>query len=99
MHCKLSGLVTEAAPGWRADHLQPWVAHVLQCFGVQRVLWGSDWPVLNLAADYRRWVRASSALLEHLDSAARAAIFGANACRFYRLEQHPSTTFNRPGTT
>lgn len=85
VHCKLSGLVTEAAPDWRIEQLQPYVAHVLECFGPERVLWGSDWPVLNLAADYGRWLQASRALLGHLDDGQRAAIFGANAARFYRL--------------
>lgn len=86
VHCKLSGLVTEAAPEWRTRDLQPWVAHVLECFGPERILWGSDWPVLNLAGDYARWVVASRELLAHLDREARAAIYGGNAIRFYRLK-------------
>jgi L-fuconolactonase len=90
VHCKLSGLVTEAAPGWRTRDLQPWVAHVLECFGPHRILWGSDWPVLNLAADYARWVFSSRELLAHLDSEQRAAVFGGNACRFYRIEPNPN---------
>jgi L-fuconolactonase len=83
--CKLSGLVTEAGPGWQARDLQPWIAHVLRCFGPQRILWGSDWPVLNLAADYAGWIQTCRAMLDHLDGAERAAIFGGNACRVYRL--------------
>jgi L-fuconolactonase len=86
VYCKLSGLATQAAPRWQAQDLQPWIAHVLQCFGPQRVLWGSDWPVLNLAADYTSWIRTCRHLLAYLDSAERAAIFGGNACRFYRLK-------------
>jgi L-fuconolactonase len=83
--CKLSGLVTEAAADWRIDDLRPWVNEVLERFGPERILWGSDWPVLNLAADYARWIATSRALLAHLDDAARAAIFGGNARRFYGL--------------
>jgi L-fuconolactonase len=47
--CKLSGLLTEAVPDWTADDLRPYAEHVLACFGPDRVLWGSDWPVVNLA--------------------------------------------------
>lgn len=85
--CKLSGLVTEAGPGWQPAHLQACVADVLAWFGAGRLLWGSDWPVLNLAADYGRWLALCEAMLADLDldPAARAAVFGLNACRFYRL--------------
>jgi L-fuconolactonase len=83
--CKLSGLATEAAPNWQLGDLQPCVAGLLEWFGPERLLWGSDWPVLNLAADYGRWLAACEAMLAHLDHDARAAIFGLNACRFYRL--------------
>ena len=83
--CKLSGLVTEAAPGWALQDLQPCVANLLAWFGPHRLLWGSDWPVLNLAANYGRWLAACEAWLAHLDIEARAAVFGLNACRIYRL--------------
>ncbi|WP_338760209.1 amidohydrolase family protein [Massilia sp. METH4] len=85
VHCKLSGVVTEAGPDWTVERLRPCVAHVLEVFGSARVLWGSDWPVLELAADYRRWAAASEALLAHMDEAGRQAVFGANAGRFYRI--------------
>lgn len=85
VHCKLSGLVTEAREDWQLEDLRPWVAHVLDCFGPQRILWGSDWPVLNLAADYARWLDASASLLADLAEAERAAVLGANACRLYGL--------------
>lgn len=85
VHCKLSGLVTEAPQDWQLADLQPWVAHVLACFGAQRILWGSDWPVLNLATDYGRWLAVTRTLLAEVDSAGQAAIFGGNARRFYRL--------------
>ena len=60
--CKLSGLVTEAATDWRVADLQPYVAHLLDVFGPQRLMWGSDWPVVNLAGGYRRWRDADVAL-------------------------------------
>jgi L-fuconolactonase len=83
--CKLSGLATEAGPGWQVNDVQPVVADLLAWFGPRRLLWGSDWPVLNLAADYQGWLAACEAWLAHLDHDERSAIFGLNACRFYRL--------------
>jgi L-fuconolactonase len=84
--CKLSGLVTEAGRGWNVDALRPYVAHALNCFGSQRLIWGSDWPVLTLAASYIEWIEASEALLAELTHAERDAIYGGNARRFYELD-------------
>jgi len=81
--CKLSGLVTEAGPDWQLGDLRPAVDHVLKCFGPQRLLWGSDWPVLNLAGDYEQWLKASETLLADLSADDKAAIFGGNAARIY----------------
>jgi L-fuconolactonase len=84
--CKLSGLVTEAGPGWDVERLRPYVAHLFASFGPQRLIWGSDWPVLNLAADYAGWIAACGSLLDHLGEPDRQAIFGLNARRFYRID-------------
>lgn len=81
--CKLSGLVTEAGPGWSVATLQPVVAHLLATFGPGRLLWGSDWPVVTLQAGYDEWLAATDALLGALDEADRAAIMGGNAQRIY----------------
>lgn len=81
--CKLSGLVTEAGPGWTPDALRRYVDHLTACFGPQRLLWGSDWPVVNLAGGYARWIAATEALLAPLSEMERAAIMGGNARRFY----------------
>ncbi len=83
--CKLSGLATEAGPAWNADTLRRHVDHLLACFGPQRLLWGSDWPVVNLAGGYARWVAATEMLLEQLALAEREAVMGGNAERFYGL--------------
>lgn len=83
VHCKLSGMVTEASTDWSVDDLQPYVAHVLSVFGAQRVIWGSDWPVVDLAGGYGAWLSASETLLAHLGQQDRNDIFGLNACRFY----------------
>ena len=83
--CKLSGLVTESGPEWAVDTLRRYVDHLIACFGAQRLLWGSDWPVVNLAGGYARWLAATEALLAPLSDTERAAIMGGNARRFYRL--------------
>lgn len=83
VHCKLSGMVTEAKPDWNVDDLRPYVSHVLEVFGAQRVIWGSDWPVVDLAGGYGAWLAASESLLAHLGQQDRNDIFGLNACRFY----------------
>ena len=84
--CKLSGLVTEAGADWDVDRLRPYVDHLLACFGPRRLIWGSDWPVLDLAADYARWLAACASLLDGLPEADRNAVFGLNALRFYRID-------------
>ena len=81
--CKLSGLATEAAPDWRAADLAPYAAAALDAFGPRRVLWGSDWPVVELAGGYGRWWAATGALLADLVEADRAAVLGATAKRVY----------------
>jgi L-fuconolactonase len=85
--CKLSGLVTEAGAGWDVERLRPYVDHLVASFGPQRLIWGSDWPVLNLASDYAGWIAASLSLLDGLDEAERQAVMGLNARRFYRIGQ------------
>jgi L-fuconolactonase len=83
--CKLSGLVTEAGPGWTVERLRPYVDHLLHCFGPGRLIWGSDWPVVDLAGGYLAWWRATTTLLASLSAAERTAVLGVNAARFYRL--------------
>ncbi|MBN3752508.1 amidohydrolase family protein [Paraburkholderia sp. Tr-20389] len=85
VHCKLSGLATEAAQGWTEATLRPYVDHLLAAFGPKRLMWGSDWPVLNLNGDYLLWHSIATLLLSSLADAERDAIFGGNAAAFYRL--------------
>ncbi len=83
--CKLSGLVTEARPGWNSSDLQRYVDHLLDCFGSGRIVWGSDWPVMLLNADYASWLAAAKQFVNLLPDADQRAIFGGNAVRFYGL--------------
>lgn len=81
--CKLSGLLTEAAPGQGADALAPYVTHLVEIFGPSRLMWGSDWPVLGLACDYAQWLEMARTLSGVSDGAARAALFSGTARAFY----------------
>lgn len=84
-YCKLSGLVTEAKPNWTVDDLRPYVDHLLETFGPDRLIWGSDWPVCLLASDYKRWVETTEELLSDLSTEEQNAILGGNAIRAYKL--------------
>jgi L-fuconolactonase len=86
VHCKLSGLASEAADDWTVDTLRPYVDHLLACFGAERIMWGSDWPVVEAAGGYRRWVATTRALIARQSESERAAIWGGTARRFYGLE-------------
>lgn len=87
LSCKLSGLATEASPGWRSRNLRPYSDALLAAFGPNHIMWGSDWPVVELAGGYRRWCAATEELLEGLTEGAREAILGRTAARVYRLPQ------------
>lgn len=84
--CKISGLVTEANHArWTMEDLAPYVEHVLDVFGEERVMFGGDWPVALLASSYRRWVDTLDALTAQLSENARRKLWGENAVRIYRL--------------
>ncbi len=86
VHCKLSGLWTEAGADISAEAIRPYAAHLLAVFGVERLMWGSDWPVVELAGSYADWFEQAKLLLADLGEADRVKIFGGNAARFYRLD-------------
>lgn len=85
VHCKLSGLVTEAGANWSVDDLRPYADHLLDCFGAGRLMWGSDWPVVELGGGYARWRGATLELLAHLPQDERDGVLGGTARRFYAL--------------
>ena len=84
--CKLSGLVTEAAADWTIDDLKPYADHVLDAFGPDRVMWGSDWPVCRLRAEYGVWRDAAETLTDGLSAAEKDRVFGGTAADFYGLD-------------
>ncbi len=84
--CKVSGLVTEADwSSWTAADLQPFVDHVIDVFGPERLMFGSDWPVCLLAATYAQVVGTAGTILEGLSDGELAAVMGTNATRIYGL--------------
>jgi L-fuconolactonase len=84
--CKLSGMVTEADwTSWTVEQLRPYAETVLDAFGADRVLFGSDWPVCTLAAGYDAVVRTAEQLAAALGPREREAVFGGTARTAYRL--------------
>lgn len=85
LFCKLSGLINEAGPDWTVATLKPYVERIIDAFGPERVLWGSDWPVINAVATYDAWVAASGELLEGYSKPELAWMHGDTARHVYRL--------------
>jgi len=84
--CKLSGLVTEMSPGQDRQDAAPIADHLLAAFGPDRLMWGSDWPVAELAGGYRSWLDWTLRWLDNGRSNLRDAILAHNARAFYRLD-------------
>lgn len=83
---KLSGLVTEANPDWTPEDLAPYSSHLLETFGPDRMMFGSDWPVCLLAATYDEVLLAAEDLTSQLSADEQAEIFGGTAERCYGLK-------------
>lgn len=90
--CKVSGLATQAVPGWGADTLKPYVAVLLEAFGPGRLMWGSDWPVLHQAyiatpgiVPYESWHQIATSLLRGVRGDQHDQIFGGTAAAFYGI--------------
>ncbi|MFZ3331766.1 MAG: amidohydrolase family protein, partial [Candidatus Acidiferrales bacterium] len=92
-YCKLSGMVTEADNDrWDMEQLRPYADHVMEVFGTERVMFGSDWPVCLLAASYEQVLSTTRSLVtSSLGTAAEESVFGDNAARFYRLQANGPT--------
>jgi predicted TIM-barrel fold metal-dependent hydrolase len=84
--CKISGLVAYADPAtWSAEVLRPWVEHILEEFGWDRVVWGSDWPVCTLSATLAQWASAIRGLMANSSDLEQSKLFSRNAERIYRI--------------
>ncbi|GGE04106.1 amidohydrolase [Aureimonas endophytica] len=83
---KVSGVVTEADPeAWTVEDIRPYVEHSLDCFGFARCLFGSDWPVVNLAASYTRWIEVLDECLAGVPEAELRRFYRDNAIRTYSI--------------
>ena len=87
VRCKLSGLAFEAGPRWSAKTLKPYVDVLLESFGPSRLMWGSDWPVLNEVGDYENWLAACETLTSSMGAAECAQVFGGTAAAFYGIAE------------
>ena len=84
--CKVSGLVSSVDPNnWTAEDLRPYVEHVINCFGWDRVMFGSDWPVCTLGASFKEWLDAALLLTQDASEENRRKLFAENAERVYRM--------------
>lgn len=87
LFCKLSGMITEADHAhWTPEDLRPYIEHAVNCFGWDRVIFGSDWPVCLLAGSYDQVMNAVSDVLRpRMNDEAERKLFGLNAMNFYKL--------------
>ncbi|MCY4151861.1 MAG: amidohydrolase family protein [Aestuariivita sp.] len=97
--CKLSGLMTEAPQGTKEAEIRKYLHHAVACFGADRVLFGSDWPVLNVASDYVAWVKIVRSCLTHLPVADQERVFSENPLKIYpRIAAKPDADGGFNGT-
>ena len=86
IHCKISELVTQAEwETWSSEDLKPYVQHALKCFGPERLMWGSGWPVCLLAADFERTITSAVEALGPLSESELDQIFNLTARSFYGM--------------
>jgi L-fuconolactonase len=85
--CKLSGVTTEADhKTWTRDELRPYIDHVIECFGPDRILYGGDWPVSELAGSYPQWLTTLDLATGGFSAADKRKLFRDNAIKAYRLD-------------
>ena len=86
VNCKLSGLMAYCAPGTSSyETIEPYVDHVLNCFGPNRIVWGSDWPVVNLGKGLKEWIVVTRKILDKLSDDEAKSIANANAQNIYKV--------------
>jgi len=84
--CKLSGVTTEADhQAWTREQLRPYIDHVVECFGFDRIMFGGDWPVSELAGRYTQWIEVLDWATSGCSPADKRKLFRDNAMRTYRL--------------
>ena len=87
VHCKISGVTTEADHrAWTRDQIRPYIEHTIEAFGFDRIMYGGDWHVLELAGTYPDWVDIVDEITRGVSDQDRRKLFRHNAISFYRLE-------------
>ncbi len=86
VYCKLSGLFTEAGKNWTFKSVFPYVKVVFDAFGVDRVMYGSDWPVCLLAMDYKQQINTVLSFMENFSELEKIKVMKNNAMAFYAIE-------------
>ena len=85
--CKISGVVTEADHAtWTPEEIRPYILHAIDCFGFERVMYGGDWHVVELACPYPRWVEVVDEIVADASGDERRRLFRDNAISLYRLD-------------
>lgn len=84
--CKLSGVVTNADhKNWNVEDIKPYISHIIESFGFDRILFGSDWPVVTLASSYKKWFNALNQILGNISQNEQQKLFVKNAEKFYKM--------------
>jgi L-fuconolactonase len=94
--CKLSGLLTGLPTGVAIEHAQQAASILFDLFGPERLIWGSDWPVLTLASDYQDWFTLAYDVIAKRHAGAMGAVMGSNAMRIYRPKLQSSAIYEVP---
>lgn len=85
--CKISGLVTEANwTNWNVEDFKPYIQHAIACFGKDRIMFGTDWPVCLVAATYEEVIKIAEEALIGFSEEERYAFWGGNAAYFYNVK-------------
>ncbi len=84
--CKVSGIVTTASENWTPEDLKPYILHLVETFGYDRLMFGSDWPVCTLTSDYHEWVEALFLAIDGASDAEKNRFFYQNALEFYKMQ-------------
>lgn len=85
LNAKISGIVAYSGPDWTIDTIRPYIEHVIDCFGWDRIVWGSDHPVVTLTGSLTRWVEATRAIIKGASEDEQARLLHRNAERIYKL--------------
>jgi predicted TIM-barrel fold metal-dependent hydrolase len=84
--CKVSGIMAYCAPGTASlDTIRPWLDHVTQAFGPDRLVWGSDWPVVNMANGIADWISVTTRFLGTMSDSEAQKLANQNAARIYKV--------------